>query len=303
VPAHPIGFKALSNRQRTPEAKQQISETSAAIQRMVVRQKQTGGSIAEYERLIAVSHYLNRLCRGLFTETPETTLLRAARAEADTRYRQILGEAKGVCDTGLPWVSVQARKAAAKYPAVKHRVELLIRRQVNSEIQAAIRRIEKTKRYQNVCDQIEVEKRARRLFQANVERLDRELKQTTAPDNSVVPRGWPMRWTNGVYSPMQCPHEWMPRPKTPSLEQLERGGKADNARLWSDLGMPPTPQGKKLLHAELREDRRDKLVGELLHRQNRKPERLRTFADLAMHRGQFWHQCDIMKVRAENADK
>ena len=226
-------------------------------------------SITIYRKIHATGHYLNRLCRGLHIEEPDDPLMRGAKAHAERRYSEVQPQAARILATDLPLISVQACKVRAKLPEIKDRAATVIQRKCNAEIKKAIRRVEKTKAYLRVSDEIETRKQMRRIFQKDVERYHRVLTRDVRKDDLIVPRHWPMRWANGVYTPIATPHEWRPKRKRKALHQIEAGNKNDWARLTRDLGAPPLGWNPKLLAAEKREDRGYKMVGVLIRRQAR----------------------------------
>jgi hypothetical protein len=97
-------------------------------------------SIADYENLLAVALYLHRLFLGL----PETPTDQPAKAEAESHYATI---APLILTQELPLISIQRQKALAN-PSVNPIYENLARREVNSAIRKAIRRVEKTRAWQ-----------------------------------------------------------------------------------------------------------------------------------------------------------
>jgi hypothetical protein len=221
-----------------------------------------------YRKIHATGFYLNRLCRRLPNDEPIDPPLKAAKADA-RRYSEIEPEVAKICDMGLPPISIQAHKAARHLPRIGRRVERLIRSKCNAEIKKAIRRVEKTRAHLCLCNDLEAENQSRRIFQRNTERLDRELKQAVARGDQVA-RHWPMRWTHGVYSPIATPHEWLPKRKKPTLDEIEADGRVGWARLWADLGMPHDQRGSRLLAAEKREQRAHKMINVLVRRQARR---------------------------------
>src|SRR5262245_48329660 len=141
------------------------SQPSAAIRQRIVRRRSgQARSIVEYQRLVAVGHYLNRLLRGLHSETASDPLMRLAQVEAENRYSQVRPRSA----RGLPWISVQARIPIAE--VTEEEAERL-RGRVNSEIKDAIRRLGKTRIGQTLSDSFEEKNQLRRIFMANVQRF------------------------------------------------------------------------------------------------------------------------------------
>ena len=226
--------------------------------------------------------------------------MRGAKADAERRYSEVQPEAARILATDLPLISIQTCKVKAKLPEIEDRAATVVQRKCNAEIKKAIRRVEKTKAYLRVSDDIETQKQMRRIFQKDVERYHRGLTRGLRKDDLIVPRHWPMRWANGVYTPISTPHEWRPRWKKKALHQVEAGNKIDWARLTRDLGAPPLGWNPKLLTAEKREDRGYKMVGVLIRRQARN-KYLNDPRFAGVYPGQFRGDSDIMKLEGRKS--
>jgi hypothetical protein len=217
-------------------------------------------SIADYGHLLGVALYLHRL----FLRLPGPPIDPPAKAEAESRYAAV---APLILTQGLTWISIQRQKALAD-PSVNPTYENLARREANSAIRKAIRRVEKTRAWQRLFDDAATADALRRIFYADVRRLDRDLKgeifsghssrvrlsawstvgperllyqtvfkrsslQRIPPDDLQVPRWWPMHWSPGVYVPYGTNATTRVRPK-PHLHQVEYGNKADAFRFQRD---------------------------------------------------------------------
>jgi hypothetical protein len=255
-------------------------------------------SITTYRRIHATGFYLNRLFRLLHNEEPTTPLLREARADAERRYGEFCqGRVRRYQRRveRLNPISIRASKLKKPTDPLSERdYDRLFKRlqePVNDEIWLAVRRVEKTKACREMYGQLAVQRQLRRIFEIDVARLDRVLKQITPKDDLVVPRGWPMQNRRGVYVPLLGPPKARKTPK-PSMDEQEKAGKkADWARLKIDMGVPLDREDRR---AREKEDNASKAIETLVWRQNRKPTRLRTFTDLRS--GQIWANYGILKV-------
>jgi hypothetical protein len=256
-------------------------------------------SVAEYRKLHATGHYLNRLFRKLLSEEPGELLLKEAKADAERRHVEFCqGRVRRYQRRveRLGPISIRAsRLTKPNAPLTKRDYDRLFRRlqqPVNDETWLTIRKVRKTKLYTELQGDLSVQRQLRRIFEIDVARLDRVIKQITPKDDLVVPRGWPMQNLRGAYVPLLAPYGAMRKSPKPSIEKQENTGtKADWARLKTDMGAPFEAHDKKAVE---KEDRTSKEIEALVRRQ-RKPIRLRSFDDL---RGQIQANYGMMKLGA-----
>jgi hypothetical protein len=249
-------------------------------------------SIATYRRIHATGHYLNRLFRRLPNEEPSEPLLKEAKADAERRY-------DGFCQgrvrryqrriERLNPISIRASKlkmptdplAGRDYDRQFKRLQQPINDEIWSAIQAC----------REMFDELSEQRQLRRISEINIARLDRTVKAITPKDELIVPRGWPMQNLRGVRVPLLAPYGAMRKSPKPSIEKQESTGtKADWARLKTDMGAPLEAHDKQ---AAEKEDKASKEIEALVRRQ-RRPIRLRTFADLRP--GQICADCGKLKI-------
>jgi hypothetical protein len=255
-------------------------------------------SVTTYRKIHATGYYLNRLFRKLHNEEPADTLLGEAKGDAERRFGEFCqGRVRRYERRVERLNSISIRASKLKKPTDPlserdyDRLFKRLQEPVNDEIWLAVRRVEKTKACREMYGELAVQRQVRRIFEIDVARLDRVLKQITPKDDLAVPRGWPMQNLRGVYVPMLAPPKARKAAK-PSIDEQEKAGKkADWARFKTDMGAPLDQGDRRALE---KEDNASRAIEMLVWRQNRKPVRLRTFADLRP--GQIWASCGILKV-------
>jgi hypothetical protein len=253
-------------------------------------------SVTEYRKLHTTGHYLNRLFRKLLSEEPREPLLKEAKADAERRYDEFCqGRVRKYQRRvqRLNPISIRASKLRKPTdPLTERELDRQFKQlqgPVNDEIWSAIRRVEKTKACRGMYGELSEQRQLRRISEINIARVDRAVKAMTPRDELIVPRGWPMQNLRGAYVPLLGPPGARKAPRPSPEKQENTGTRADWARLKSDMGAPLEPKDKQ---AAEKEDKASKEIEALVRRQ-RRPLRLRTFADL---RGQIQANDDILKI-------